>query len=215
MTRTARKRMALGASALGCLSLAFVLTLLAIDVSRLDKTLVAGDVRFRRLPASATLWQADELVPASAGRELLGIEDDLAFREAIRSLRRSRLEDPVVSDPALAIRRNEAQARLEAIVTSDDDDARRSRAAGLLGVLGLSRFVYETEEREALLSTTVASLRLALDLDPGNDEAKYNLELAHQRGGGLRSTDGSAGQDPTPGGSGSKGAGAGAPGSGY
>lgn len=213
--RETGRRIAVGATAAACLALSISLALLAIDVSRWNAALASGDVRFRWTPADATLWHVDELVTAAAARRVLGIEDDRAFREAIRALRIARLEDPIVSDPELAIRRNQAQARLEAIVTSDADDSRRSRAAGLLGVLGLSRFVYETEERDALLAATVASLRLAIDLDPGNDEAKNNLELAYQRGRGLRLTEGSAGADPSPGGSGSKGAGAGQPGSGY
>lgn len=215
ITRKGAKRIALGAAVSGCLGLSLILALLASDISRWNGALASGDVRFRWTPADATLWQANERVPSAAGRKLLGIEDDRTLREAIRALRISRLEDPVISDPELAIRRNEAQARLEAIVAADADDSRRSRAAGLLGVLGLSRFVYETEERDALLSATVASLRFAIELDPGNDEAKYNLELAYQRSRGQQLTEGSGGANPSPGGSGSKGAGAGEPGSGY
>lgn len=215
MSRTVARRVATGAGALACLALAVTLVLLAIDVSRSDEALASGDVRFRRAPDAPAIWDFDDLLPAAAGRRALGIEDDLAFREALRRLRLGRLEDPIISDPELAIRRNEAQARLEEIVTSDADDATRSRAAGLVGVLGLSRFVYETEERDALLAATVASLRLAIELDPGNVEAKYNLELAYQRGRGLEMTEGSGGANPSPGGSGSKGAGAGQPGSGY
>jgi hypothetical protein len=75
--------------------------------------------------------------------------------------------------------------------------------------------VTETEQRGALLSSTVASLQLAIALDPGNDEAKHNLELALQRGRGFQLAEGSAGENPTPGGSGSSGAGAGQPGTGY
>lgn len=214
-TRSARSLLALGAAALGCLAIASVLVLLAVDVTRWDAALASGDTRYRWAPANGSLWRAGELVPAGVGRRLLGVDDDRDFREAIRALRVSRLQDPVVSDPELAIRRNEAQARLEAIVTSDADPARRSRAAGLLGVLGLSRFMYESEGRDALLSATVSSLRLAIALDASNDEAKYNLELAYQRGRGLELTEGSAGANPAPGGSGAKGAGGGQPGSGY
>ena len=63
----------------------------------------------------------------------------------------------------------------------------------------------ETQEREVLLSSTVASLRLAIALDPSNDEAKHNLELAFQRGRGYQLTEGSGGANPTPGGSWSQG----------
>ena len=48
----------------------------------------------------------------------LAIDDDIDLREAIRALRLARLDDPVVSDPELAVKRNEAQARLEAIVAA-------------------------------------------------------------------------------------------------
>ncbi len=115
----------------------------------------------------------------------------------------------------MAISRNEAQARLEASSQETTTRARRSRAAGLLGVLGLARFITETQEREVLLSSTVLSLRLAIALDPSNDEAKDNLELAFQRGRGYQLTEGSGGANPTPGGSGARGAGTGEPGSGY
>ena len=82
-------------------------------------------------------------------------------------------------------------------------------------LIGLARSVYQTEEREALLSATISNLKLALDLDPTNAEPKYNLELAYQQGRGLQLSEASAGQNPSPGGSGSQGAGAGEPGSGY
>ena len=208
-------RTAVALGALACLLLAATLVLLAVDVTQWSRALDSGDVRFRANPADERLWRPDERVPFAIGRDTVGVEDDLDFREAVRALRAASLDDPVVSDPEVALGRNEAQARLEAIVAADSDAERRSRAAGLLGVLGLARFVYETQDREQLLSATVANLRLAIALDPGNDEAKYNLELAHQRSRGLELTEAAAGQNPAPGGTGSKGAGAGEPGSGY
>ncbi len=212
---TIARRLALAGGAFGCIALAVTLSLLAIDASRWQDAFASGDVRFRATPADERLWRPDELVPFAAGRKSLAVQDDVDFREAVRALREADLEDAVISDPEVAIRRNEAQARLEAIVARDTDDSRRSRAAGLLGVLGLARFVYETQEREALLSATIANLTRAIALDPGNDEAKYNLELAYQRGRGLELTEASAGSNAAPGGQGSKGAGAGQPGSGY
>jgi hypothetical protein len=213
--REVAARAAVAVGALACLALAATLVLLAIDLTRWTSTLDSGDVRYRSAPAAELLWDADERVPLAIARDTLGVEDDVAFREALQALRNAQLDDPVISDPEVAIRRNEAQSRLEAIVAADSDDARRSRAAGLLGVLGLARSVYETDQREALLSATIANLRLAIQLDPGNDEAKYNLEVAHQRSRGLELTEAAAGQNPAPGGTGSKGAGAGEPGTGY
>ncbi len=209
------RRAALAVGALLCLVMAVTLVLVARDVVRWRDAVASGDVRFRATPGDATLWKADDVVPLGVARRMLAVRDDLAFREALRALRAARLDETTVSDPEIAIRRNEAQAHLEAIVTSDEDPSRRSRAAGLLGVLGLARLVSETQERGVILSSTVATLQLAISLDPANDEAKYNLELALQRGRGLQLTEGSGGANPTPGGSGAKGAGAGQPGSGY
>lgn len=209
------KRVAPAVGALVCLGLAVGLALLAADVARERNSLVAGDVRYRVAPEDPELWSAETRVPFPAAADLLGIGDDLAFRRALRAMAAARLDDPVVSDPALAISRNEAQARLEAVVTGGGDRVTRSRAAGLLGVLGLSRFVSEAEGRGPLLSGTIASLQLAIGIDPENGEAKYNLESALQRSGGLELTEGQAGTDPAPGGSGAKGAGASEPGSGY
>ena len=209
------RRIALGTGALVSIALAVLLGLFAVDVSRWNDAFASGDVRFRSSPADERLWRPSEVAPFAVGRRALAVQDDVDFRQAVRALRTADLEDAVISDPEVAIRRNEAQARLEAVVVRDSDNARRSRAAGLLGVLGLARFVYETQEREALLSATIANLTLAIALDPANDEAKYNLELAYQRGRGLELSEASAGSNAAPGGQGSKGAGAGQPGSGY
>jgi hypothetical protein len=209
------QRVALGVGALLCLGIAIALGALAVDAARWSRSLDGSDVRFRSAPADERLWKVDALVPFAAARNALGVDDDVDFREALRSLRLSGLDDAVVSDPDLAIRRNLAQTQLEGVVAADPESQRRSRAAGALGVLGLARFVYETQEREALLSETISNLALAIELDPQNDDAKFNLELAYQRGRGLELTEASGGANPAPGGQGSKGAGAGQPGSGY
>ena len=206
---------ALFVGALACLALAAGLGLLAADVVRWRDALPAGDIRYQVSPEDADLWQSSTIVPLGVAKGVLGVDDDVAFRRAVRALRLSRLEDATVSDPDLALRRNEAQARLEAIASADGDPSRRSRAANLLGALGLARLVSETQERTALLQATIASLQLAIALDPSNDEAKFNLELAYQRGRGIQLTEGAGGPNPSPGGSGAKGAGAGEAGSGY
>ncbi len=215
--RELAKRCALAAAAFACLVLAVVLALVALDTARWQSALTSGDIRYRVAPGDATLWEANERAPFGLAAKLLATGDDVDLRRALRALRLASLDEAFVSvsDPEVALRRNEAQARLEAVVNGDGDRVRRSRAAGLLGVLGLARFVTETDGRGALLSSTVSNLQLAIALDPENDEAKHNLELALQRGRGFQITEGSAGANPTPGGSGASGAGAGQPGTGY
>jgi hypothetical protein len=209
------RRAALIAGALGCLLLAATFFLVAADAASWRTALSEGDVRYQLGPEEERLWQADERVPLGLTGKLLGVDDDVDFRRAVRAVRLARLEEGTISDPELALSRNEAQARLEAIATGSGDRQRRSRAAGLLGVIGIARLASEAQDRAAILEATVASLRYALDLDPDNAEAKFNLELALQRGRGIQLTEGAGGTNPSPGGSGSSGAGAGDPGSGY
>jgi hypothetical protein len=211
------ERSALGAGAAICLVLALALGLLALDVARSRDALAQGDVEYRITPEETGLWRAPTVIPFDLAVALLGTEDDVEVRRAVRSVKLARLDDPSasVSDPELALLRNDAQARLDALVAGDVGAKQKSRAAGLLGVLGLARLVSETQDRVALLSSTVANLQLAIALDPSNDDAKYNLELALQRSRGIQLTEGAGGQNPSPGGSGSSGAGAGDPGSGY
>ena len=103
----------------------------------------------------------------------------------------------------------------------DPDPKLRSRASTLLGVLSVAAWNSTPQtgtsgpDRSELLLSAVASFEQAIALDPENADAKYNLQLMLQRGSGLLPTEASAGKNPTPGGRGSRGAGAGGPGSGY
>jgi hypothetical protein len=211
------ERVAIGAAAVVCLALALGLALLALDVARSEDALASGDVQYRITPETPGLWTPSTIVPFGAAESLLGTSDELEMRRAIRAVRVARLDDPTVSvsDPQIALLRNAALARLDALVAGDGSDQEKSRAAGLLGVVGLSRLGTEIQDRVALLSATVANLQLAIALDPSNDEAKYNLELVLQRARGTQLTEGAGGQNPSPGGTGSSGAGAGDPGTGY
>ncbi|MGH3137437.1 MAG: hypothetical protein ACRDPV_13200 [Gaiellaceae bacterium] len=209
------KRAALVAGSLLCVALAVVLGLLATDVARYRDALSAGDVRYRVSPSDADLWSTSELIPFGAKAKLLDVQDDVDFRRAVRAMRLARLDDETVSDPELALLRSEAQARLEAIASGDSDPARRSRAANLLGALGLARLRSETQDRAGLVQAIISNLRRAIELDSTNDDAKYNLELALQRSSGIEIAEAGGGVNPAPGGRGVKGAGAGDPGSGY
>ena len=216
MTRTElTKRAALVAGALVCMALAAGVALLATDIARWRDALPAGDVSYRVSPDDSDLWGTSELIPFGVARKLLDVQDDVEFRRAVRAMRLARLDDETVSDPKLALLRNEAQARLEAIASDDGDPVRRSRAANLLGALGLARLPSETQDRSGLIQSIISNLRLAIGLDPTNGEAKYNLELAFQSSSGIELSEQAGGVNPTPGGSGVKGAGAGDPGSGY
>lgn len=211
------ERVSVGLGAVACLALALGLALLALDVSRTEDAIADGDVTYRITPEAPGLWRASTHLPFGLAESVLATADDLELRRAVRSVRLARLDDPSVSvsDPQVALLRNDAQARLDALVAAGRDEKEQSRAATLLGVIGLSRLVTETQDRVALLSATVANFQLAVALDPENADAKYNLELVLQRSRGIQLAEGAGGQNPSPGGTGSTGAGAGDPGSGY
>jgi len=212
---------ALLAAALACLVVAALLALLAVDVARWRGELDQGDVRYRAMPGDARLWNPPASVPFRGAERLLGIRDDLAYRNAVRTVRIGRLGDPTVSDPRLAILRTEASVLLESVVLNDSDPHRRSAASNLLGVLGIVAFNAQgagggtAPDRSELLLNALASFRQAVSLDPDNADAKFNLETLLQRGEGILPTEAAGGKRPQAGGRGSRGAGAGEPGSGY
>jgi len=205
--------------AAACVILAVFLGLAAADVARWRSAVPADDVRFRVGSGGSKLWRPETLAPFDPGERVLGIEDDLMFRYMLQDLRASKLGDLTVSDPALALRRTATAEQLESIVVRDPDLRLRSRASTLLGVLSVAAWNFTpqttTQDRSELLLSAIASFEQAIALDPDNDDAKYNLQLMLQRGSGLLPTEASAGKNPTAGGKGSRGAGAGAPGSGY
>ncbi|MEX2645378.1 MAG: hypothetical protein WD249_03855 [Gaiellaceae bacterium] len=210
-----RRRIALVAGAAACVALAAVLLLLAAAVGRWRAALTADDVRWRAVPEEPGLWQPAARLPGDPARLLLGVGDDVRFREAIRALRLGRLERGFSSDPALALPRAEAQARLVRVFEQDPSPARSSRALGLIGVIGFANSLFETRGQLALVREAVAAFEAAIAIDPDNDEAKANLEQALQRRQTLAALAGAGAAEPSPGGAGARGAGTANSGSGY
>jgi hypothetical protein len=207
-------------AAAACLVLGVLLALVAVDVAGWRSTIPADDVRFAA-GAPTTGWSPRTVAPFDAGERVLGVSDDVAYRRMLRELRASKLLDLTVSDPRLAIHRTALAEELESIVVHDPDPVLRSRASSLLGVLSIVSWNStppqgtQQLDRSELLLAAVASFEQAIAIDPENDDAKFNLQTMLQRGQGLLPTEAAAGRNPSAGGKGSRGAGAGAPGSGY
>ena len=229
-----RRHLLTGAAALACLLVGVALLLLALDVARARASLREDDARYRaaalvtriettggsglavRPPTAAgTLWNPSEVVPGGLARRLLAVDDDILFRRAVRGVLLSHPEAPGFSDPEFVVNRNEATAWLTDVVQLDDDDARRSRAANLLGILSFGDAVADYENRGKLLASAAGRFRQAVVLDAANAEAKYNLETVLASSRGLELAESGGGTNPSPGGKGSRGAGAGDAGSGY
>ena len=136
--------------ALACFALAAVFVLVALDVARWDRALDAGDVRYRAAPQEPDLWQPGQIVPFGAAQSLLGVDDDVDFREALRTLRLAGIAEAQSSDPRLALRRNEARTQIAAIAEGDADSWRRSRAMTLLGVISFASALSDAQDQDAL-----------------------------------------------------------------
>ena len=207
------RRVAVILGALACFALAGGLLLTALDVARWQSALESGDVRYRAAPQEHDLWQPGQIVPFGAAEALLGVEADVDFREALRTLRLAGVAQADSSDPRPALRRSEARSLIAAIAESDADRRRRSRAMTLLGVISFASALSDAQDQESLQRDALARFRGAIELEPDNDEAKANLEIALRRDAEAGESGG--GEDPTPGGQGARGAGAGEAGGGY
>ena len=148
-------------------------------------------------------------------RSLLGLDDDIAFRQALRAFRLAHVESPVVSDPAQVVERNDATVRLTDIVEHGSGSQQRSAAANLLGAIAYSDALADFTNRAKLIVSAQQRFGQAITFDPGNDDAKYNLELTLALGKATSLTESGGGTNPAPGGKGSRGAGAGDPGTGF
>jgi hypothetical protein len=197
-----------------CLVVGAVLIALAVDVNRWRGDMETSDVVYRGAPQS-DLWHPATLAPAGLTSAILGVGDDVAYRRAVRAFRLSHPEAPSVSDPSLVLERNDAIVRLTYIVLHDRNSGRRSMAANLLGILNYSDAVYDYTNRATLISNAAQRFGQSIGFDPANDDAKYNLELTQALARGIGLSESGGGTNPSPGGKGSKGAGAAEPGSGY
>lgn len=214
MREAARRHALTVVGVAACLVMAIAAFLLALDVAATSAALRDDDVRYRAEP-EAKLWSPARVLPGGIADSLLGVEDDVLFRRALRATLLSHPETPGFSDPSYVVNRNDATAWLTDIVQGDYSDERRSAAASLLGVLSFSDAVADYSNRGRLLASSASRFRQAIAFDPENDEAKHNLELTLSRSRGLELAESGGGANPSPGGKGAKGAGAGEAGSGY
>jgi hypothetical protein len=214
--RPARVRRALiAAGAVACAVAALALALLAVETVRARDALTAGDRRYATAPDDAGLWRPGALGAPSVSRPVLGLDDDLDYRRAVRAMRLSQRDAPTNSDVDVILRRVQAQRLLQQVAKSDPDPRRRSRAMNLLGVLVLSTPAANREERVTMQQVALGALQKAIQLDPGNDKAKFNLEVLLRRRAGVQNVQGGPTPNPSAGQGSSRGAATGPPGKGY
>jgi hypothetical protein len=158
--------------------IAVVLVLAGVDLIRSPGQLTSEDTRFQSTPGRHQgVWDVGGL-PADLNERLLGLEDDLAYREISALYLRSE-PGKVLYDgiPNLEKLRAKAQFELASMSRDDSEAVRKSRLLTLDGVMTLDFRSPSSQEREALLRAAASAFRAAIALDPENDDAKTNLEL--------------------------------------
>lgn len=182
----------------GAAVLGLVLLLLALDVSRAERTIEGDDARFLTQPRIEGYWEDTGMLPFGIGRRVAGTQDDVELRRAVQLFWLGRPRDGLTPSPARLAERARAQAALAD--AEERGGPGTSQVATLLGVLALLTPPDETE-RTQVVRAAGSAFRRAIVLDPGNDDAKFNLEsilrlVGDQRNRG-QGGGGSAGQEGT------------------
>ena len=160
----------------GLLALAVLAGLVARDAAAIQRAFDRSDLAFEAQPAAERLWKIDTRLPHA--RRLLGVEDDLLYRHALRAFAvdARRAENPY--DFARPAFRAEAQATLGSAERSTSlAPALRSKAASLQGVLTFEEATADPVNGPMLIKRSLDEFARAVRIDPTNEEAKYNLEF--------------------------------------
>jgi hypothetical protein len=165
------------AAAVLCLAAAVFLVLIALDARAWGTRIAGDDLRFRHRTLGAHLWQRTDLAPFGAARSLLGIDDDLLYRRGLLAFRVGRPREPLFVQ-AVTTQRIRAQIALEKYYNESHDARRKAQAANLIGVLGFAAATLDAGQRATFLNDAIPSFEHAMQLEPGNEDAYYNLELA-------------------------------------
>jgi hypothetical protein len=176
MTTPAWLRPVGGAVAVAALVVvAALLVALAADVLRWDRQLRDGDVAYGA--GAAVTWRPDTLLPSAVSRSVLGVSDDVDFRRAVETFWQSKPRDPIRVFEDVT-RRSAAERTLGRTFERDTDAGRRSRLAVLRGALMLEEARNSPTQRQVFVRRAIEFLERAVVLDPSNDTAVYDLELA-------------------------------------
>jgi hypothetical protein len=172
------RRWLLRAAAALAIAAAALLALVAVDVLRVPGELEADDVSFEAAPRRQTgLWEEPGVLPGHPGGRLLGVDDDLAYRRTLGIWVRVPPGTEIYG-PELENLRGKLLVELAETSAEDSDPRRRSHLLNLLGALSLETRSSDSAEADNTLRKAIATFRSAIEVDPGNEDAKVNLELA-------------------------------------
>ena len=178
-----RRTWAVRIGAIVAVPAALALALLGFEVLRVPREVAADDVRFQAAPRlPRTLWNELGFLPGRPGARLLGATDDVRSRQTVALFAQVEPAKVAIRGPELEALRGRAQFEVTLRSREDDGDARRrSQHLNLLGVLTMSRFTSSGTEATQILARGIGAFQSAIEVDPGNEDAKRNLEILLRR----------------------------------
>lgn len=156
---------------------AAALVLVAQDVRRWPRALLAGDVQFAEAPFGANPWRPSDRVPFSPARRLLSVDDDLVFRRALQLYRQTAPDNPqafTMSPDERATLFLASNRALSRVAAGDPEPARRSLALNLLALLA---FQDPAPDEGGGFARSARLFADAVRADGSDEAAKRNLEL--------------------------------------
>lgn len=157
-------------------AVAAFLVVLGLDVLSWRGDMERADLRFEAVAGERDMWRADTILPAGLSRELLDVDEDIAYREVLQQFGIARVRQPVRDQRDLA-RRGAVETQLAQIGEEPLGPERLSMLANLSGALAFEEARFDEGQRATFLRRSLAEFREAIKLDPANEDAKYNLEL--------------------------------------
>ena len=182
------------------LALALLLVALAADLLRWERELERGDASFASgASIQAAAWEPQTTLPVGMSRALLAVDDDVVYRGALRRFWLSGPRQPIreFSD---VTRRTGAEREVARVAEKDANSGRRAQLAILRGALLLEEARNSPVQREVFVRRAISEFRRGAALDPGSEDALYNLELALRllRRAGSDSGEGQSSRSPLP-----------------
>lgn len=174
-----RRKTLVRVAAVLAIPLALALALLAVDVLRIPGEVGAEDTGFEGAPLrQRDPWADVGFLPERLSTRLLDIEDDLDYRRTVSLYARTDPRRVQITSPEQEALRGRVVVELTLASRNEPDPRRRSLLLNLHGALTMGRYTSDPRERDANLISAIDSFRSAIRLDPGNDDAKINLEFA-------------------------------------
>ena len=156
--------------------LAAAAVLLGEEVRRWPERVEAGDAAFAAAPTVGNPWPPPTRRSARLAAEVLGVDDDLAVRRALQLVARGRVARFVLTSRWVQLLA-ESEQLLAGVEERASEPRRRAVAANLLGIVYFDGAQASSTRRSDVLRASLAASERAVRLDPGNADAKFNLEL--------------------------------------